>query len=217
MFSYSVAIRTLGKAGDKYLKTLLSVSDQTIPPTSINVYIPFGYDLPKETIGKEKYYKCNKGMIAQRALSYEEIDDEWILFLVDDMYLPADYIERAIDFILKSDADVITANVYPNHKASIINKLIFATQSVFPFYSKKWGFKVTLSGKYVYNNPKSDFLLAQTGSGSCILCRKDIFLSIHFEDEIWMDKLGYALGDDQLMNYKIYRGGGRNMYGIIPA
>ena len=62
--------------------------------------------MPKETIGKEKYYRCNKGMIAQRALSYEEIDDEWILFLDDDMYLPADYIERAIDFILKSDADV---------------------------------------------------------------------------------------------------------------
>lgn len=210
MFSYSVAIRTLGKAGDKYLKTLQSVNAQIIPPSNINVYIPYGYDLPKETIGIEKYYRCNKGMIAQRALQYEEIDDEWILFLDDDMYLPTDYIQRAYDLILKSGANVVTANVFPNQEASVMSKLVSATQSVFPFYSRKWGFKVMPNGRYIYNNnPKSDFMLAQTGSGNCILCRKELFLSIHFEDEIWMDKFEYALGDDQLMTYKLYYYGGK--------
>lgn len=76
MSSYTVAIRTLGKAGDKYLTTLKSAYCQTISPTNINVYISFGYDLPKETISVEKYYHCTKGMIAQRALQYEEIEDE---------------------------------------------------------------------------------------------------------------------------------------------
>lgn len=205
MFSYSVAIRTLGKAGEKYLVTLQSVAAQTIPPTYINVYIPYGYDLPKETIGIERYYRCDKGMIAQRALQYDEIKDEWILFLDDDMYLPPDYIQRAKNFIEENGADVITANVFPNHEASMKGKIVAMTQSVFPFYSDKWGLKVTKSGRYIYNNkPKKAFLLAQTGSGNCILCKKSFFLSIHFEQELWLDKFGYPLGEDQLMNYKLY-------------
>lgn len=205
MFSYSVAIRTLGKAGDKFLKTLQSVADQTIPPTNINVYIPHGYDLPKETIGIEKYYRCNKGMIAQRALRYEEITDDWILFLDDDMYLPENFVQKASDFIKENDVDLISANVFPNHEASLKGKIVAAMQSVFPMRSSYWGFKVTRCGRYLYNNnPKADFLHSQTGSGNCILCRKRTFIESHFEDEIWMDKFGYALGDDQLMNYKIY-------------
>ena len=152
MFSYSVAIRTLGKAGEKYLTTLKSVASQTVPPTSINVYIPNGYDLPKETIGKEKYYRCNKGMIAQRALQYEEIKDEWILFLDDDMYLPQDIMERAQDFINSNSVDALSANVFLNHKASNKNKITAAFNSVFPMKSNYWGFKVTRSGRYKYNN-----------------------------------------------------------------
>lgn len=208
MFSYSVAIRTLGKAGEKYLTTLKSVASQTVPPTSINVYIPNGYDLPKETIGKEKYYRCNKGMIAQRALQYEEIKDEWILFLDDDMYLPQDIMERAQDFINSNSVDALSANVFLNHKASNKNKITAAFNSVFPMKSNYWGFKVTRSGRYKYNNkPCSDFMHTQTGPGAFILCKKNVFLSIHLEDEIWMDKFGYALGEDQLMNYKIYMRG----------
>ena len=205
MFSYTVAIRTLGKAGDKYLTTLKSAYAQTISPTNINVYIPFGYDLPEETIGVEKYYRCTKGMVAQRALQYAEIDDEWILFLDDDMFLPKDFIQRAVDFIKENDVDLISANVFPNHEASLKEKIVAAMQSVFPMWSSYWGFKVTRSGRYLYNNnPKSDFLHSQTGSGNCILCRKRVFIASHFEDELWMDKFGYALGDDQLMNYKIF-------------
>ena len=209
MFSYSVAIRTLGKAGEKYLTTLKSVASQTVPPTSINVYIPNEYDLPKETIGKEKYYRCKKGMIAQRALQYEEIKDEWILFLDDDMYLPPDFIQRALKFINKNNPDSISVDVFLNHKAPLKDKITSICNSVFPMKSDYWGFKLTRAGRYKYNNnPPRDFMPSQTGSGSCILCKKKVFLSIHFEDEIWMDKFGYALGEDQLMNYKIYLRGG---------
>ena len=205
MFSYSVAIRTLGKAGEKYLVTLQSVAAQTIPPTNINVYIPYGYDLPKETIGIEKYYRCDKGMISQRALQYDEIKDEWILFLDDDMYLPPDVMQRASDFINSNNVDSLSTNVFLNHKESKKNKIIAACNSVFPMKSNYWGFKVTSNGRFKYNNnPQSNFMHTQTGPGAFIICKKDVFLSIHFEDEIWMDKFGYALGEDQLMNYKIY-------------
>ena len=33
------------------------------------------------------------------------------------------------------------------------------------------------------------------------------FLNIHFEEEFWLDKLGYPLGEDQVMFYKMYKKG----------
>lgn len=54
-FSYCVAIRTLGKAGEKYQRELDSLKNQTVQPQKILVYIAEGYELPKETIGIEQY------------------------------------------------------------------------------------------------------------------------------------------------------------------
>lgn len=45
-FSYSVAIRTLGKAGDMFSRLIYSLKSQTIPPSGIYVYIAEGYELP---------------------------------------------------------------------------------------------------------------------------------------------------------------------------
>lgn len=38
--AYTVVIRTLGKAGAKYLTTLRSAKEQDLPPAKILVYIP---------------------------------------------------------------------------------------------------------------------------------------------------------------------------------
>ncbi|MGM9766284.1 MAG: glycosyl transferase family 2, partial [Candidatus Cryptobacteroides sp.] len=35
-------------------------------------------------------------------------------------------------------------------------------------------------------------------------CLKTDFLKIHFEDELWMDSTNYALGEDQVMYYKMH-------------
>ena len=78
---YTAVIRTLGKAGEKYQTLLDSLNKQTVPPVQILVYIAEGYAIPKETIGKERYIYVKKGMVAQRALRYDEVDTEYILFL----------------------------------------------------------------------------------------------------------------------------------------
>lgn len=77
---YAVVIRTLGTAGEKYQTLLDSLNRQTIQPLKIFVYIADGYAIPKETIGKEQYIYVKKGMVAQRALYYDEVDTEYILF-----------------------------------------------------------------------------------------------------------------------------------------
>lgn len=83
---YTAVIRTLGIAGEKYQRELDSLLNQTMPPEDIIVYIAEGYSIPKETCGKERYIYVKKGMVAQRAIRYEEVNTEWILFLDDDVF-----------------------------------------------------------------------------------------------------------------------------------
>ncbi|MCF0183998.1 MAG: hypothetical protein HUK01_06660, partial [Bacteroidaceae bacterium] len=47
---YSVAIRTLGKAGAMYKAEILSLMEQTVPPERIYVYIAHGYELPEALV-----------------------------------------------------------------------------------------------------------------------------------------------------------------------
>ena len=42
-----------------------------------------------------------------------------------------------------------------------------------------------------------------------MLWQKDALLNIHLEDERWLDKLGFAYGDDQLEAYKLHSNTGR--------
>lgn len=212
-FRYSVAIRTLGKAGDIYQKELDSLNNQTIRPEKIVVYLAEGYEKPKETIGCEEVVCVKKGMVAQRALDYKEIDSPYILMLDDDVYLPEDAVEKMASALLMESGDCIAADTFPNHQMSAISKIKAAISNwVLPIYSRKWAIKIQRTGSFCYNNnPTKDYYLAQSAAGPCSLWRKEAFLSIHFDDEIWLDHLGFAYQDDLLCFYKLYRNGGKMM------
>ena len=204
---YTAVIRTLGKAGEKYQTLLDSLNKQTIPPAQILVYIAEGYAIPKETIGKERYIYVKKGMVAQRALRYNEVDTEYILFLDDDVYLPENAVELLYLHLIKNHADVISPDVFPNAERPLIGKLMMAISGrMLPRRDDgKWGYKVMRNAGYSYNtNPKPGVYNSQTNAGPCFLCKKEDFLKIHFEEELWLDSQKYALGDDQVMYYKMY-------------
>ncbi len=208
--SYSVAIRTLGTAGEKYLETLRSVERQSVQPENIYVYIPHGYELPKETIGKEIYVRCEKGMVTQRSLRFDEIKSEFILFLDDDLSFKEDFVEILFNGIIEKQGDCICPNIYPNHKERFIYKIRNYFGGTKPHFKKDWAFIIRKDGHYSYNNnPSQPVLLTQSGAGACSLCRKSTYLSIHFEDERWIEQYPYALGDDQLFFYKMYLYGHR--------
>lgn len=204
---YTVVIRTLGKAGEKYQRMLDSLKAQSILPKEIIIYIAEGYDIPRETIGIEKYVYVKKGMVAQRALPYNEVQTEYILFLDDDVYLPADGVERLYDALEKNDANVISPDVFPNAERSFLSSILMAVSGrmVARCDDGKWGYKVMRNSGYSYNNsPHKSVYRSQTNAGPCFFCKKNDFLSINFQDELWMDNLTYALGDDQVMFYKMH-------------
>ena len=210
MMEYSVAIRTLGTAGEKYQRLLESLERQTVPPKQIVVYIAEGYPLPEETIGKEQYVYVRKGMVAQRALRYDEIDTEYILFLDDDLVLGPDTVESMYEAMVQSGADVVAPDIFRNSGRGMMSRMLMflSGRMVARHDDGRWGYKVMRNAGYSYNrNPKKKVYMSQTNAGACLLCRKSDFLSIRFDEELWLDNQGYALGEDQTMYYKMYRKG----------
>lgn len=207
IFEYTAVIRTLGTAGEKYQKLLDSLDSQTIKPKKILVYIAEGYSIPTETVGYEQYIYVKKGMVAQRALPYDEVDSEYILFLDDDLCFPSDTVERMFVLLHENNADVISPDIYPNAQRPFFHEMLMTLSGRMRARRNDsyWGYKVMRNSGYSYNKyPSKDVYWSQTNAGACFLCSKKVFLSIKFSEELWMDKLKYALGDDQVMFYKMY-------------
>lgn len=209
-YSYTVAIRTLGTAGEKYQKLLNSLERQTVSAESINVYIAEGYPLPKETIGMEKYKYVKKGMLSQRALDYNDVHSEYILFLDDDIVLPSDAVETMFKYLHKYKGDAISPDIFDNSKRGKVAALQMAMSGrMAPRRDDgRWGYKVMRNGGYSYNKtPSKEVYESQTNAGACFLCRKAVFQSINLMEETWIDSLPYPLGEDQITYYKMHKKG----------
>lgn len=202
---YCACIRTLGKAGDKYKILLDSLRRQTLQPKKVLVYIPYGYDLPKETIGIEQYVRCEKGMVHQRSLPFDEVDTNWILFLDDDVYLEDDAVERLFLGLESEHGDAISADTFPVQNSGWLGKLRAARRFTFPRRDDGWAIKHWRNCSHTYNiHPSKSVLPTQSAGGPTLLIRKDVFQSIHFSDEQWMDDFRYPLGEDTALTYKLY-------------
>lgn len=204
---YTAVIRTLGTAGQKYIRLLDSLNAQTLPPEDIIVYIADGYKIPEGTPGNERYVYVKKGMVAQRALDYAEVTTDIMLFLDDDVCLEPDAVEEMLNALRTSGADVVSPDTFRNSARSTSGKIIMAlTGRMRPRKDDgKWAYKVMRNGGYSYNtSPSQKIYLSQTNAGPCFLCRKEDFLKIRFEEESWLDEVPYAQGDDQAMFYKMY-------------
>ena len=66
---------------------------------------------------------------------------------------------------------------------------------------------MSTAGFSYINNPKKAVYESQTNAGPCFLCRKEDFLNIKYEDELWLDEAPYAFPEDQVMYYKMYLNG----------
>lgn len=204
---YSVVIRTLGTAGEKYQELLNSIVAQTHKPQDILVYIAEGYEIPKETCGLEKYIYVPKGMVEQRALDYKDVNTEWILFLDDDLRIPMGGVEKLFTLLRDYQADAISPDLFEHAKISWLSKLknMLFLLEIPRFWSRTKGYTVTSFGTFCYN-PYEDTLVAQsnTNAGPAFLCRKKDFLEIHFEEDCWLDESPYAIPEDMVMFYKMH-------------
>lgn len=211
MLTYSIAIRTLGTGGEKFRKELYSIARQTVQPERVMVYIAEGYARPNFTIGKEEYVWVRKGMVAQRVLPYHEIASDCILMLDDDVMLAPDSAERMLVAMDEQRADCVGADTFKNQDLSVGTKVYAAvTNLVFPHYSEHWAFKIHRNGSFSYNNhPRKSFYWSQSCAGPAMLWRKFVYEQLHLEDELWLDSLEFAYGEDITATYKLHKNGFR--------
>lgn len=209
-FEYTAVIRTLGTAGEKYQQLLDSLQAQSVAPKAIIVYIAEGYPLPKETIGTERYVYVKKGMVAQRALPYDEVETEWMLFLDDDVYLPSQAVETLFNQLREYGGDVISPCVFANHRVSLKSRIrgTLLGREVCRVFGNHWGYKVLPTAGFSYNNrPKKAVYESQSNAGPCFFCKKKDFLLIQYGEENWLDDTPYAFPEDQVMFFKMFRAG----------
>ena len=215
-FSYSVAIRTLGTAGEKYEKLLKSIQKQTIQPKKIVVVLPEGYKKPEYQIGIEEFVFCKKGMIIQRLEALKYIESDYILFSDDDIEYSEKYIEKLKWALESKGYDCVAGPL----------------TELFPPNSLKYRLASVLGGACVMVHGKENHYVRILGTGGWsynhdirfdehrtydteslpwanFLIKKDIMKKICFEDELWAERSGHSAFEDRIMFYKLIVNGYR--------
>lgn len=209
--AYSVAIRTLGLNPEVLRQELTSIYSQSVSPAKVVVYIAEGHDIPAFRVGDEAYVYTRKGMVAQRAMTFNEICTPLILMLDDDVLLAPDSAEKLLAALERHKLDCIAADTFATHRLSARAKLFAAlTNLTFPHTGGQYAFRIHGNGSFSYiNRPDKDVYLSQTAAGPCSLWRKEALTATCFADELWMDNMGFAYNDDGMEFFKLHTNGGR--------
>lgn len=206
---YSVVIRTVGRAGEKYRKLLDSIEKLRPSPRETIVMLPNGYIPPDDHLPGERICYCQKGMVAQRVCGIAECQSEYILLVDDDIAFDEDLVQKLYAPIARREYDITAGplcDLFPNTKISVIRSILGASAVPAPKNAEYYA-RVLRSAGYRYNRieiPQSKVFPTETAGGACIFGRTDVVRSIHYEEELWLDRFVYALYDDAVFFYKAH-------------
>lgn len=207
-FSYSVAIRTLGTAGEKYKKLLDSIRNQTIPPEKIIVVLPHGYEPPKYQLGIEEFVFCEKSMIKQRLEAIKYISSKYILFCDDDIEFDSHFVSKLSEPLISGQYDCSAGpllDFFPKHMLSSL----LGGACVMVHGRKDNYVRILKTGGWSYNysidTNKNRIYKTESLPWTCFLINKEVITNIKFEEEVWADKSGYASFEDRIFFYKLIK------------
>lgn len=209
-FTYSVAIRTLGTAGEKYEKLLNSIKKQTVQPEKIVVVLPEGYALPPYQLGTEEFVFCKKGMVIQRLEALKYIDSQYTLFCDDDVEFDDAFVEKLVQ-PMHEGAYSCTAGplleFLPPNKAKYLFASFLGSVCVMLRGRNHQYVRILCTGGWSYNHSidttKHKVYDSDSLAWTCFCIKTDVMRAIRLEDETWIDRTGYAAYDDQTMFYKL--------------
>ena len=215
MIDYSVIIRTTGKAGAKYQGLLDSIAALEPQPKEIIVVLPEGYELPSERLGWENFCFCPKGMVIQRLHGIAQCKTKYALISDDDIAFEPDFVQKLVA-PLETGKYGISAGPLPEFfpVPGFNAALAAVTGTAAPtlFHRDRYNTVLKTTG-YSYNRHLEPGRLYETQSApwTCFFADVQKLRSIHFEDELWLDKNGYAAHDDTAMFYKAW------LRGVTPV
>lgn len=210
---YSVTIRTLGTAEDKYQRTLDSIATQSIQPKEVIIVLANGYECPKEQLGYERFVFVDKGMVNQRVACFDESSSEYTLALDDDVEFSSNFVASLFDTMEKCKADFVSPlvkeiNISGGGRYTLINKIKdwLLGVSIRKRLKDSFMVKVWRTGGFIVNSAVEDNkqYYSQSGHGTCVFGRTKALKELHFEEELWLQDAKYALPEDMVMFYKLY-------------
>lgn len=211
--SYSVAIRTLGIAGEKYVKLMNSVAALVPQPKEVVVVLPEGYKEPEYKIGCETFVHSPKGMIIQRLASLEYITSEYILFCDDDVEFGSDFVQKLYEPMKMgySCSAGPLLEFFPPAGIKYAVASLLGGACVMLHGRDKMYTRILNTGGWSYNRSiKTDehrIYDAESLAWTCFFINAKAMRDIHFEDEMWIEQNGYAAFDDRVMFYKLMQKG----------
>lgn len=211
MSNYSIAIRTLGRAGEKYQKLLKSIDCSKHKPDKVVVVLPEGFSLPQDQLGYEEFLFCSKSMIGQRIEALNAIDSEYTLFLDDDIEFDPDFVDKLLKPLEENLYDCSTGplfSFFPASRAGKIAGTMTGSVSV-SLFRRDMYVKILRSGGWSYHTfdtSEERYYPTESFAWTCFMIRTDVMRVLHMEDEqVWLERFGYASGDDRVMAYKLVR------------
>lgn len=105
---YSVGIRTLGTAGEKYKTTIQAIKNQTVKPKEIIVVIDDKSKIDSlYQCGLERFVVRPRGMVRQRIDCIKENSSDWLLLLDDDVSFGENFVEKMFETSLLTQTFVV--------------------------------------------------------------------------------------------------------------
>lgn len=229
MEKYTIAIRTLGTAGEKFDALMRSIAALDSPPEEVLIVLPEGYSLPNTLVENARVIRSQKGMVAQRTIAIDEIQTPYLMLLDDDLEFEPDFTDRLYEQLKRYDADLCspklvtpytqqtnTQTVTPPQQSRKLNNLLRWCIGVSWFETMEDGFilKVANTGGFIMNaKPNApEPMYCQSGYGAIVFGKTSKCKAIHFEDELWVENTTYALMEDQIFYYKAHLQGNKIVY-----
>lgn len=217
ILEYSVIIRTTGKAGEKYKKLLSSIMELEPKPKDVIVVLPEGNSIPSDGIGIEKFYFCKKGMVMQRLFGVEACKTQYALITDDDISFDTDFVKKLSEPVVSGKYALSAGPLLSFFPQGFFQRTVAAfCGSAVPsiFHLKRYNTVLKTTG-YSYSTKikirSNQLYETQSAPWTCFFADIYKLKKIHFEEEMWLDKNGYAEHDDTAMFYKSWLNGNKTV------
>ncbi len=205
---YTVVIRTLGTAGEKYKALLSSIANLVPQPKEVIVVLPEGYDKPVDRLGYETFYFSPKGMVTQRVYGIIKTKTKYALVCDDDIAFDKDFVQKLHAPIIEGKCSFSSGPLLsflpPKGLKTFVSSLMGAASPTI-FKSNRY-ISILRTGGYSFNRnidtTKSKYYESQSLAWTCFFADVEALNALNISDEVWLDMNGYSAFDDQTMFYK---------------
>lgn len=212
--TYSVAIRTIGKAGEKYKRLLDSIKNLIPQPEKVVVVLPEGYALPKERIGTETFIFSSKGMIVQRLVALKYITSDYTLFCDDDVEFDSDFVTKLLEPLETGEYSCSAGpllSFFPPVGLKYFLASALGGACVMLYGRTDTYVRILKTGGWSYNRDidmvSHKIYKTESLPGTCFMAKTEAISAIQLENEMWAERTGYAAFEDRVMIYKLLLNG----------